>query len=233
MLRTMLAFALGRLRLAIGWRGGFRSRAIDLEQLVVPDSKLARAAEKECETRLSPPLIGHSHRSFAFAWALAGLDGVRIDLEELYVGALLHDIALESPSREACFAVAGGRRARSLAARVGAEAARAERLAEAITAHITPGVDPARHPLASRITVGALVDLTGSRLWHLDPLFVAQVVERHPRDAFGETLARAWRHEARTFPEGRAAAIERFSRFSFFVRHAPFGGAGGDGDAAR
>ena len=40
-----------------------------------------------------------------------------VDLEELYVASLLHDLALEAPTPGRCFAVVGAERARALRAR--------------------------------------------------------------------------------------------------------------------
>ncbi len=217
MLKMMVPYAVGRLRLIMGLRQGAE---FDLDTLVIPDSRIAVEAERECEERLSRAVLAHSHRTFVFAWALTKLDGVDVDIEHLYVTSLLHDIALESPSPHTCFAVAGGRVMRDLAQRVGCDDATCDYLAESITAHITPDIDRQRFPLAAALTEGALVDLVGNRLWELHPAFVREVLQRHPRD--GSTIARAWKNEARTFPHGRAAAADRFSRFSLLVRLAPF-----------
>jgi hypothetical protein len=217
--RTTAAYVAGRLRLALGRRGSGR---LDLERLVLPDSKLARLAEQECRETLSPTMMNHSYRTIVFGLALADLDHPQLDAEQLYVASLLHDIELERPQAGFCFAVRGGHRARELCERAGVDDTTAWTVSEAITAHITPGVDPELGPLAPAIAGGAMVDLLGMRLWDLDQGFVDAVIARHPRLGCTKHLAACWRAEASAVPQGRAAALERMAMFSLFVRLAPY-----------
>ena len=62
-----------------------------------PDSALTRAAEDVARRRLSPALLNHSYRTFAFGAALGELENVDVDRELLFAAALLHDVGLPTP----------------------------------------------------------------------------------------------------------------------------------------
>ena len=222
-LHSTVVYTLGRLRLALGLLPA-RTATLDLESLCWPDSKLAREAERECHETLSVAMANHSIRTFVFGLALAGLDEHRVDLEELYVTSLLHDLALETPTPGRCFAVVGAERAQQFVLLAGANPEQAARIAEGIALHITPGIAFERGPLAPLVAAGALVDLAGMRLWDLDPAFVTAAFARWPRAGCKRHLAACWRAEARAVPQGRAAATERYALFSRIVRLAPFAG---------
>ena len=162
-LRSTVTYTTGRLRMALGRRPA-RTATLDLASLRWPDTKLAREAERECRGTLSAAMANHSVRTFVFGLALSGLDGNPVDLEELYVGSLLHDLALEAPTPGRCFAVVGAERARALVLAAGADAEKSARIAEGIALHITPGIGFERGPLAPLIAAGALVDLAALRL---------------------------------------------------------------------
>lgn len=220
-LRTTVAYTAGRLRMALGLRPARRA-TLDLARMRWPDTRLAREAERECRAALSATMAGHSFRTFVFGLALSELDGRPVDLEELYVGALLHDLALESPTPGRCFAVVGAERARALLLAAGADENQSARIAEGIALHISPGIGFERGPLAPLIAGGALVDLAGLRLAELPPELVAAAFARWPRENCKRHLAACWRREARAVPQGRAAATERYALFSLVVRLAPF-----------
>lgn len=220
-LRAMLAYSIGRLRLALGLRPA-RLAELDLDSLRIPDSRLVREVEAECRATLSPFLVNHSYRTFAFGLALGRLDGIAVDLEPFYAACLLHDLALEQPHPGRCFAVVGAEGVLRVAARAGVDARVAEEIAEAVAMHITPGAGFERGPLAPLVAAGALVDLVGTRLEAIDPASVASVVARHPRTDFKARFGECWRREAASVPRGRAALLERWARLSTFARWAPF-----------
>ena len=220
-LRTTATYTAGRLRMLFGLRPA-RVGALDLERLVLPDSKLVAEALREYRETLTPSMQNHSLRTFAFGLALANLDGVQLDVEQFYVASLLHDLALESPTPNRCFAVVGAERALAIARRAGADDEAARAIAEGICMHVTPGVGFERGPIGPMLSAGALVDLAGVRLWDLDPAFARAAEGRHPRLAMKRHLTACWSAEARAVPGGRAAFIARYAAFSLFVRLAPF-----------
>lgn len=220
-LQTTTHYAAGRLRMALGLhrppRGG-----LDLDTLRWPESAIARAAEEACHDELTPPLINHSYRTYVFALSLAALDGARVDQEELFVCALLHDLGLAEPVAQHCFAARGAERAEAIALSAGAGPVQAARLAEIIAGHITPGFGGGLEPMSELLASGALVDITGLRLWDCDPRLVRQLLQRYPRLNFKRVLRRHWRREAAAVPAGRAALIERVAWFSLVAQLAPF-----------
>lgn len=220
-LGTTLRYTRDRLRLALGLRRD-AIPGLDPDAIAIPDSRLVQEAERECRETLTPAMANHSYRSFLFGLALASLDRVELEVEHLYAACLLHDIALESPSSERCFAVAGAERVREVATRAGVDAKTGESLAEAVALHITPGIGYERGPLAPTIAAGAMVDLLGLRLCDVPADYVEHTLARHPRHGCTQHLAACWRREAEAFPEGRAALVERFARFSLFLRLSPF-----------
>jgi len=220
-LRTTATYTVGRLRMLLGLRPA-RVGTLDLDRLVLPDTKLVAEAMAACRETLTPSMQNHSLRTFAFGLALANLDGVGLELENFYVASLLHDIALETPTPQRCFAVVGAERALAIAQRAGAEDATARAIAEGICMHITPGVGFERGPIGPMLSAGALLDLAGVRLWDLDPAFARRAEERHPRLAMKRHLTTCWSAEARAVPGGRAAFIARWAAFGLFVKLAPF-----------
>jgi len=207
--------------MALGLRPA-RTATLELAHVSWPDTKLVREAERECRGTLSAAMANHSVRTFVFGLALSELDGKPVDLEELYVASLLHDLALESPTPGRCFAVVGAERARALLLAAGADAEKSARIAEGIALHISPGIGFERGPLAPLIAAGALIDLTGLRLAELPGELVSTAFARWPRAGCKRQLAGCWRREARAVPQGRAAATERYALFSLVVRLAPF-----------
>jgi hypothetical protein len=219
LLRTVLRYPAGRLRLALGRRG---SGGVDLDALRWPDSGLARAAEEEARDVLSPHVLQHSYRTYIFGLALAAVDGVTVDEELGYVSSLLHDLHLEDPTPGRCFAVVGAERAERFALEHGAEPARAATVGAAIAGHITLGAgDDLRDP-GGFVSAGAALDVAGVRMADTDPAWMADVLRRHPRLEFRRHLLACWQLETAAVPGGRARWMTRHAAFPLLVRAAPF-----------
>lgn len=217
-------YLVGRVRLKLGIRpsGPFK---IDAATYALPKSTLVVEAENEAAKALTPSILNHSYRTFLFALALSYLDRIALDpvgIEHLYVTSLLHDIGLDAPDPNCCFAVRGGRVMQAVALRAGVNSSVAETLADAITHHITPGAGSELGPLPRLIQAGSLLDATGIRLWHISKDYERSTLKRYPRPDFKAQVTARWMNEVATFPEGRAALVERFARFSCLVRIAPF-----------
>jgi hypothetical protein len=75
---------------------------------------------------------------------------------------------------------------------------------------------------AGFVSGGAFVDVAGVRLEQMDPAFVAQLLERHPRLEFKRHLLKAWADESKAVPKGRAQWLTRYAAFPLLVRMAPF-----------
>jgi hypothetical protein len=105
-----------------------------------PDSVLTRKAEALARHRLSPALLNHSYRTYAFGTALGQLAHLDVDRDLLYAAAMLHDLGLSAPAPQVDFTWAGARAARDLAEQVGLSATATDTLLTAITLHHSPGV---------------------------------------------------------------------------------------------
>jgi HD domain len=206
-----------RLLLALGARRG--GAEADLSTLQTPDSPLARAVERVAEQQ-KPAMLGHVRRTVVFAHAVAAHDNIRVDAELLWCACLLHDIALEAPETDRCFAVRGGLMARDIALKAGADRATAELLGDTICRHPTPRLNRKRFPLPYLVASGALVDVLGRRLEQLDPGFVSALLAAEPRAGFADAVATGWKLEARAVPAGRAAVAEHLG-FSQLARQTP------------
>jgi hypothetical protein len=164
--RTHAVNAAGRLSMLAGLNSGRRARVAP-SLLVPPTSALTRAAAEHAQRRLSPALLNHSYRTFAFGAALGALEGRPVDAELLFAAALLHDTGLPTSDRDVDFTRNSARIARDVAEEVGLSSAASETMRTAITLHLSPNVPLARGPEAHLLAAGAGVDAVGLRSWQL------------------------------------------------------------------
>lgn len=219
LMRVAVGHTIGRLRVALGWRG---NGAVDMDHLAWPDSALAREAEERARDELSPHVLQHSYRTYLFGLALAGIDGKTVDNELVYVASLLHDLNLEHPTPGRCFAVVGAERAEAFALEHGTSPERAESIAAAIAGHITMGVADDLGDPAGFVSAGAFVDVAGARMHELRPEWVEELLRRLPRLNFRKHVLEAFKAEAAAVPQGRISWCLRYAGFVALVRLAPF-----------
>src|SRR3954466_15684973 len=143
--RTHAANAAGRLSMLVRLNSGRRAR-IAFSLLVPPSSALTRAAAEQAQRRLSPALLNHSYRTYAFGAALGALEGLTVDTELLFAAALLHDTGLPTSDQNVDFTRSSARIARDVAEDVGLSSAATDTMRTAITLHCSPTVPPAHRP---------------------------------------------------------------------------------------
>src|SRR3954469_8711504 len=221
--RTHAINAAGRLSMLARLNSGRRARVAP-SRLVPPTSALTRAAVEQAQRRLTPALLNHSYRTYAFGAALGALEGLTVDTELLFAAAMLHDTGLPTSDREVDFTRGSARIARDVAEAVGLSSATTETIRTAITLHCSPTVPRARGPVAYLLAAGAGVDVVGLRSWQLPPDVLASVLEQHPRLGFKNEFAAAFRAEAARVPRGRAQFLRRYGAFDRAIRLAPFPG---------
>ncbi len=219
--RTHVSNALGRLRLATGLDSGRRTY-VPPARLLPPDSMLARVARDRAADLLPAALLNHSYRTFRFGRALGEIEGLDVDTELLFAGAMLHDTGLVEPPTGADFTLASLRFARTVAQQVGLSASATDTLLTAITMHHTPGVTIDAGPVAYLLSAGAAADVIGFRTWELPPDAIADTLAQHPRADFKNVFAAAFRREAARVPEGRARFLHRYGAFAAAIKLAPF-----------
>jgi hypothetical protein len=213
--------AVGRAAMLIHVNSGRRAD-VDLRALAVPTSALASAAEAEARSRLSPALLNHSYRTFAFGAALGALADIDVDRELLFAAAMLHDTGLAGPVNGVDFTLASAGVARDVAEVVGLSTAATETMRTAITLHYSPGVTLADGPVAYLLSAGAGMDVAGLRSWKLPPQVLSEVVAHRPRLGFKREFAAAFRAEAAAVPRGRVDLLRRYGAFDLAIKFAPF-----------
>jgi len=124
-----------------------------LHELPSPDTAAAVAANQVARRYCSSALYAHSVRSYLWGVAYAHDADLEVDLELLYVAAMLHDLGLTRPfdAHEIPFEEAGGQVAWVFAAAAGWPDVRRIRVAEVIERHMWPAVDRVEvHPGGQR-----------------------------------------------------------------------------------
>lgn len=185
--------------------------------IAVPRTPTADEATRLAEERLPPLLFHHSRRVFLLGSLQAEARRLDADPELLYVAALLHDAGLVPPFPVPAqrFELDGADLARDLLLGRGFAGRDADLVWEAIALHTTPAVPSRMHPVVAATNLGVVTDVVGQGLDELDPVRVAQVVARHPRDRFKTEFPRAYfegqRHRPQTtYGTVNADVVTRF-----------------------
>jgi HD domain len=199
-----------------------RHAALDPAVLTPPDSALAAEANQAARDLLSPVVLNHSLRSYAWGVALAGLDGLAFDPEVLFVAAMFHDTGLPTPVDGVDFTRRSAEIARAFTGERGVPASTGELIADAIALHPTPGVSLEHGTEAFLLSAGAGLDVFGLRTWELPDAVRASVIADYPRAGFRGEFAGLWRTEARRVPHGRAWFLHRYALSDVTIRIAPF-----------
>jgi hypothetical protein len=219
--RVHAANAIGRLSM-LGHVNSGRRATLEPATLIPPESALTRAAAVRAHRQLTPALLGHSYRTYAFGMAVGTLENVEVDTELLFVAAMLHDIGLTGPRQSVDFTLSSSRAARDVAEEVGLSSAATETVRTAITMHHTPGVTLDAGSVAYLLSAGAGVDVAGLKSWKLPREVLEHVVHERPRVGFKREFADFWRQEAAAVPAGRAQLLRRYGAFEAAIKLAPF-----------
>ena len=218
---SQAANVVGRVKLALG-RLPAGASAIDVRNFVPPDSRLAREAEAACAEQ-TDLIAAHSYRTWMFGTALAILDREELDRELFYCAALVHDWGATNLVAGEDFTLRGAERALACAGAAGIDPAQADRIADGICCHTTPGVTVQRDgAIAYYVQYGAMVDGAGLRAWDIASENVREVLRRYPRGhGFKTGLIDIVTAEARAVPRGRFGLLYRCG-MTLAVRLAPF-----------
>lgn len=197
----------------------------DVDDIVPPDSAIAREAVALCQDASPPYLFNHCLR--AYVWARLLDDGAEgHDDEAVFTAMMLHDLGLTHAYRHAgptacCFTVAGAAAADALALRHGWSERRAQLASQAITLHLNVVVD-ARHGKEARmVRAGSGGDVAGLALHRLAPEQIGAVLERYPRLDMKRQIVRELNREAEECPDCRMAFLVRRLRFDRLILDSP------------
>jgi hypothetical protein len=171
---------------------------------------------------VTPALLNHSRRAYAWGAAIAALHGITFDRELLYVAAMFHDTGLPSPVPHVDFTVRSAAFAREFTDSHHVPAHDRELVANAIAMHHTPGVGVESGAEAYLLSTGAAVDVFGLRSNEVPDAVRESVVHEYPRLGFKREFAGLLRAEAKQVPRGRAWYLHRFAVSDLSIRLAPF-----------
>jgi HD domain len=201
----------------------FRHREVD--DILPPDSAIAREAMAMCEVDSPPFLFNHSLR--AYFWARLLDDGsAPFDNEAVFTAIMLHDMGLTDRHRlngstEQCFTLVGARMAEELGSRHDWDGRRIGLAANAITLHLNVIVDPAQGREAEMVRAGSGGDVAGLGLDVLHADQIDHVCARHPRLGFKAAILPVLAIEERDRPACRIAFMNARLGFASLVANAP------------
>jgi hypothetical protein len=202
--------------ISLAWKAtrGDRLR-LELADLQPPDTRMVQASREHLVRHSSPAIANHSMRTgywTVLALHQRGAEPDPDDRETAWVAALLHDAGLESPPERGDFTLRGVEIVKALAHEHRWSERQTHTACETIAAHPNTRVDPERFgPVAWAMNVGVVGEL--SFAFHraqMHPRRIAELEARFPRTDFRANLKRLIHEEARRFPGGRFALIERF-----------------------
>lgn len=219
--RTHVVNAVGRTAMLLHLHSGRRAHLPE-RALRAPSSVLTKTAEQVAYEHLTPALLNHSYRCYAYGVALAALEGVDVDRELLFAAAMLHDTGLSRPVADVDFTVASARVALDVAETVGLPRAATETMRSAITLHHSPDVSRADGAVAYLMSAGAALDVIGLQSWKLPGDVLASVLRERPRLGFKDEFRRLWSAQVAAVPRGRARLLRRYGAFDLAIRLAPF-----------
>jgi hypothetical protein len=201
----------------------FRYREVD--DILPPDSAIAREALAMCESASAPFLFNHSLR--AYFWARLLDDGsVPFDDEAVFAAIMLHDMGITDGHRlngttDQCFTLVGAQMAEELGARHNWDGRRCTLAANAITLHLNVIVDPAHGKEAEMVRAGSGGDVAGLGLDVLHRDQIDHVCAKHPRLGFKSQILPVLAIEERDRPACRIAFMNAKLGFAGLVANAP------------
>jgi len=206
-------------------RDNVRFRHMEVDDILPPDSAIAREAMALCGSVSEPFLFNHCMRSWF--WARLLDDGREaLDTEVLFTGMMLHDLglterfALRGRSMR-CFTLPGARMAEELAAKHDWPGARARRMAEAITLHLNVEIEARHGREAELMRAGSGGDVAGLGLDVLDSDQIDAVCHRHPRLNLKGEITPVLKAEAQARPGCRIHFLIKTFGFDRLIAQAP------------
>jgi len=177
---------------------------IDLSEIRIPDSELAREITELVRGTQTPLLFHHSSRVYYWG-ALAGKRrGSKYDPELLYAGPMFHDMGLTHAhsSADKRFEVDGANAARDFLRSHGIGQHDIDTVWTAIALHTTPGIPQYMHPVVALVTAGVEMDVLGLSYGDYSDAEREAVVHAHPRSThFKENIIQTFYDGIKHKPE--------------------------------
>lgn len=171
--------------------------------IAIPETPLTRDITEYIRQAEDDLLFHHSRRVFLFGALVGRRQGVEVDLELLYAGAMFHDLGLTDAyhASHLRFEVDGANAARDFLLQRGVEPQRASDVWLGIALHTTPGVPEFLAPEVALVTAGVETDVLGIRYHEISADDRAHVVAAHPRPDFKKRILNAFADGNRHRPE--------------------------------
>ena len=166
-----------------------------------PDTALAEDARALAEAHSPDFLYHHVMRTYAFGMLIAQARRLELDREQLFLGAVLHDLGVTraglGPQR---FEVEGADWALRFLLERGYPEAKAEVVWDAIALHTAMGIAHRKRPEIALVHLGAGVDVIGQGLEALPRDAVEAILAAYPRLGFKTQMLEALLDTVRANP---------------------------------
>jgi HD domain len=185
--------------------------------VTIPDTKLATEATDFVRQSTTDLVYHHSRRVFWFASLQGANRGLSFDPELLYIGALFHDLGLNTQFRGSGrrFEVDSADEARRFLQAHGVPEDSIRRVWTAIALHTTPGIPEFMEPEVALVTAGVEYDVLGIGYHDISEADRAEITALHPRPDFKRRILEAFTEgiapkPETTFGNVKADVLERF-----------------------
>jgi hypothetical protein len=185
--------------------------------VTVPGTKLAREATELVRESTTDLVYHHSRRVFWFGSLQGRNRGLSFDPELLYIGAMFHDLGLNSEFRGSGrrFEVDSADEARRFLQNNGVPEDSIRRVWTAIALHTTPGIPEFMEPEVALVTAGVEYDVLGIGYHDVSDADRAEITALHPRPDFKRSILAAFTEgiapkPETTFGNVKADVLERY-----------------------
>jgi HD domain len=185
--------------------------------VTVPDTKLAREATELVRESATDLIYHHSRRVFWFGSLQGSNRGLSFDPELLYIGAMFHDLGLNTEYRSSGrrFEVDSADEARRFLQGHGVPEDSIRRVWTAIALHTTPGIPEFMEPEVALVTAGVEYDVLGIGYHDISDTDRAAITALHPRPDFKRSILAAFTEgiapkPQTTFGNVKADVLERY-----------------------
>lgn len=188
------------------------NKNINLDQILVPDTKMIELAIEELESKASAPIINHSWRTYFWGAALGQIQNKTFDPESLLTAALFHDIGLTESHLETkgckCFTHESADQFAYKAAQINFDEDKTLLIKDAICIHMNGYIDPSHPNEVLLLQQGASCDVIGEQLHKLPSPFKKKIIENYPRENFNKTFIELIKAESKNNPNSRTAFLK-------------------------
>lgn len=216
---------LARLSSRLSGRAVQVARHLEIDQILPPDTPMAKAAEALSSQSSEPYLFNHCLR--AYFWARLYNGRRAIDDEALYVALLLHDLGLTEAHRlkrgeGECFTIVGAKAVERLARQHSWSDKRTAMAADAITLHLNVTVDAKHGMEAKLVRFGSGADVAGLGISRIPEDQRTEILSRFPRLNMKSNIRRDLALEVCERPNCRIAYLFNAANFGGLISNAPF-----------